>query len=108
MDTAAYKLLCGAIGKRCADAGTFCAVDLNVSDEQLIKISKDGMLALSLDEMKSIRGHFATPEIQAQRKTAGMPAAITNVELEILAQTWSEHCKHKIFKCRYYLLRKRR
>ena len=75
----------------------FCAVDLNVSDEQLLKISKDGMLALSLDEMKSIREYFAKPEVQTQRIAVGMPVAITNVELEVLAQTWSEHCKHKIF-----------
>jgi len=27
----------------------------------------------------------------------GLPTGPTNVELEILAQTWSEHCKHKIF-----------
>jgi phosphoribosylformylglycinamidine synthase len=26
-----------------------------------------------------------------------MPENPTNVELEVLAQTWSEHCKHKIF-----------
>jgi phosphoribosylformylglycinamidine synthase len=26
-----------------------------------------------------------------------MPAAPTDIELECLAQTWSEHCKHKIF-----------
>ena len=29
-----------------------------------------------------------------------MPAAATDVELEMIAQTWSEHCKHKIFNAR--------
>jgi len=75
----------------------FTLIDLNVSDDRLMKISKDSMLALSLDEMKSICDYFVKPEVQTLRSAAGMPVSITNVELEILAQTWSEHCKHKIF-----------
>ena len=66
-------------------------------DEALVAISKNGMLALSLDEMKCIRNHFSSKDVIDKRMRSGVPAAITNVELEILAQTWSEHCKHKIF-----------
>jgi phosphoribosylformylglycinamidine synthase len=43
-------------------------------------------LALGLDELKVIRDHF--------NKLGRKP---TDVELETLAQTWSEHCKHTIF-----------
>ncbi len=72
-------------------------IDLNVSDDQLIRISSEGVLALSLAEMKLIRGYLARPEVQEDRRARGLSEKITDVELEALAQTWSEHCKHKIF-----------
>ncbi len=75
----------------------FKEIPLSVGDEELAAISKNGMLALSLDEMKAIRDHFALPGIAQQRSAMELPDNVTNVELEILAQTWSEHCKHKIF-----------
>jgi phosphoribosylformylglycinamidine synthase II len=34
------------------------------------------------------------------RRRVGLGSKITDVELECLAQTWSEHCKHKIFNAR--------
>ncbi|PRP98641.1 AIR synthase-related protein [Enhygromyxa salina] len=55
-------------------------------DATLEAISRDGMLALSLTEMRAIQAHFT----QLGRDP-------TDAELECLAQTWSEHCKHKIF-----------
>lgn len=73
-------------------------IDLEVSDEELLEISEKGILALSLEEMKAIQAHYRDPEIRAQREAKGLrPDAPTDVELECLAQTWSEHCKHKIF-----------
>jgi phosphoribosylformylglycinamidine synthase len=72
-------------------------IDLQVSDDALLAISRDRMLALSLDEMKCIKEYFVRPKVIDKRKSLGIPACITNVELEVLAQTWSEHCKHKIF-----------
>jgi phosphoribosylformylglycinamidine synthase len=75
----------------------FREINLNADDERLVTISKEGMLALSLSEMKAIKAYFGRPEVVAQRKKMELPDGITNVELEILAQTWSEHCKHKIF-----------
>src|SRR6185369_9804728 len=53
-------------------------------DAELARISADGLLALDLAEMRAIRDQFA--------KESRDP---TDVELETLAQTWSEHCKHK-------------
>ncbi len=72
-------------------------IDLNVSDEDLLRISKEGILALSLEEMKVIQEFFRDKTFMEQRRAAGLSDKITDCELEALAQTWSEHCKHKIF-----------
>ncbi len=72
-------------------------MNLNVSDEELLQISRDGMLALNLIEMKTMQSHFNDPQVQAKRSEKGLGPELTDVELEALAQTWSEHCKHKIF-----------
>jgi len=52
--------------------------------EALERISRDGGLALDRAEMTAIQTHFAT-----------LGRDPTRMELETLAQTWSEHCKHK-------------
>ncbi|WP_010401689.1 phosphoribosylformylglycinamidine synthase subunit PurL [Wolbachia endosymbiont of Nasonia vitripennis] len=67
------------------------SVKLNVSDQELEKISRDGIdgngtLGLSLAAMKAIKDYF--------KKLGRNPY---DIELESLAQTWSEHCKHNIF-----------
>ncbi|KJV69115.1 phosphoribosylformylglycinamidine synthase subunit PurL [Candidatus Neoehrlichia procyonis] len=67
------------------------SIDLNVSDDNLMKISKygingQGSLNLSLRAMKSIQKYF--------QKINRHP---NDIEIEALAQTWSEHCKHNIF-----------
>jgi len=71
-------------------------VDLDLGDEGLTELGKKGIadedgsrrgpLALDLESMKTIQKHFAC----LGRKP-------TDIELESLAQTWSEHCKHTIF-----------
>lgn len=71
-----------------------------MSDEQLMAFSRENVLALSLEEMRCIRDHFASSEVQTLRKEAGFPEHPTDAEIECLAQTWSEHCKHKIFNAR--------
>ncbi|MBI1922424.1 MAG: phosphoribosylformylglycinamidine synthase subunit PurL [Geobacter sp.] len=72
-------------------------IDLNVSDEELLRISREGVLALTLEEMKIIQAHFNDPLVLENRRKLGLGDKPTDVELECLAQTWSEHCKHKIF-----------
>ena len=69
----------------------------SLSDAQLEELSKQRLLSLTLAEMSAIRDYFANPETGARRRTAGLGSACTDVELEMIAQTWSEHCKHKIF-----------
>jgi phosphoribosylformylglycinamidine synthase II len=63
----------------------------------LQKLSDEMLLALTLEEMQTVRAYFADPARAAARRAAGLPADPTDVELEMIAQTWSEHCKHKIF-----------
>ena len=73
-------------------------IDLEVGDEQLLEISETGLLALNLEEMRTIQQHYRDPDIRLVREQLGLPAkAPTDAELECLAQTWSEHCSHKIF-----------
>ena len=72
-------------------------IDLDVGDDALLSLSRDMMLALDLGEMKAIQAHFRDAAVREHRRAAGMPERPTDIELECLAQTWSEHCKHKIF-----------
>ncbi len=57
------------------------------SDEDLLKLSRERRLSLDLAEMQVIRTYY-----QKENRTA------SDIELEMLAQTWSEHCVHKTFK----------
>ncbi|DAC57279.1 MAG TPA: phosphoribosylformylglycinamidine synthase, partial [Candidatus Poseidoniales archaeon] len=73
-------------------------IDLEIGDNELIDISETGLLALNLEEMKAIQSHYRDEAIQNSRRGVGIVEnKPTDVELECLAQTWSEHCKHKIF-----------
>ena len=60
---------------------------LNADDAELMRISREGTLSLNLNEMKTIQTHFG--------RLGRNP---TDVEIETIAQTWSEHCVHKTFK----------
>ncbi len=69
---------------------------LGADDEELTVIGKRGIantdgsrrgpLALSFSYMKAIQAY-----------SARIKRNLTDIELESLAQTWSEHCKHTIF-----------
>lgn len=72
-------------------------IDLNVSDKKLMEISAERVLALNLNEMKKISLYYKNEKILEERKKYGLSGKPTDVELEAIAQTWSEHCKHKIF-----------
>ena len=63
-------------------------VPISSADEDgLMRISRDRRLALDVDEMRAIRDYYQDEERDP-----------TDAELEMLAQTWSEHCVHKTFK----------
>ena len=72
-------------------------IPLPDQDEQLLHLSVARTLSLSLLELKAIRQYYQQTTTQIQRSALGLPPDPTDVELEVLAQTWSEHCKHKIF-----------
>ncbi|MFH1218753.1 MAG: phosphoribosylformylglycinamidine synthase, partial [Candidatus Peregrinibacteria bacterium] len=71
-------------------------VNLNISEEELLKLGKEGIpnedgarrgpLALDKEYLNTIKDYFKKEDRQP-----------TDIELESLAQTWSEHCKHTIF-----------
>lgn len=58
-----------------------------LSDEELLSVSADRRAALDLAEMQAIQQYYH----REQREP-------TDVEFEMIAQTWSEHCVHKTFK----------
>lgn len=63
-------------------------VDLiSAKDKELVQLSKQGQLYLNLAEMKAIQKYFK-----------GLERNPTDIELETVAQTWSEHCHHKTFR----------
>ena len=57
-----------------------------LSPEALERLSKEKKLSLSREDMVAVQGYF----VEKDREP-------TDVELEVIAQTWSEHCKHRIF-----------
>ena len=86
----------GAGGSTVADRVARFAIG-GMSDRQLTELSAQRLLALSLRELHAVRDYYRSPPVRERRRAAGLDAAATDVELEMIAQTWSEHCKHKIF-----------
>jgi phosphoribosylformylglycinamidine synthase len=52
--------------------------------DQLVRLSRERTLSLTLAELETIQRHY--------RELGREP---TDIELETIAQTWSEHCSHK-------------
>ena len=59
----------------------------DLDEDALKRLSRDGHLFLSPDEMRAVQQYFRRLEREP-----------TDVELETIAQTWSEHCVHKTLK----------
>ena len=60
-----------------------------LDDEALLALSRDRRAALDLAEMQAIQAYFCAEDREP-----------TDVEFEMLAQTWSEHCVHKTFRAK--------
>jgi len=60
---------------------------LEANDEQMLQISRETGVALNLEEMRKVKEYFS-----------GIRRNPTDVELQTIGQTWSEHCFHKTFK----------
>lgn len=63
-----------------------------MSEAELVRLSADRRTALDLREMQAIQRYY-----QAEKRD------MTDVELETIAQTWSEHCGHKTFKANIHI-----
>lgn len=72
-------------------------IGLNVSGKKLLELGNERLLALNEIEMLAIKKKFSEKNFLKERKNFGLNEKITDCELECLGQTWSEHCKHKIF-----------
>lgn len=73
---------------------------VSMSIDDLMRINRERTWALSRDELLRVQAYFADPSVISARQAAGCDGRPTDVEIEALAQTWSEHCKHKIFNAR--------
>lgn len=77
-----------------------------MDDDELMKLSRQRVLALSLEEMQVIKNYYSQEDVRAYRKKIGLAQDPTDVEIEAIAQTWSEHCKHKIFNAKIEYIEK--
>jgi phosphoribosylformylglycinamidine synthase len=64
-----------------------------LSEDELQALSRERGLSLDPAELQAIAAHYR-----------GLGREPTDVELETLAQTWSEHCSHKTFRARITVL----
>jgi phosphoribosylformylglycinamidine synthase len=76
-------------------------VDLDLPEAELAKLGKQGILdCVQKDGTEVRRGPLALdlPSLKAIKEYFGKEGRNpTDLELESIAQTWSEHCKHTIF-----------
>ena len=72
-------------------------IDLEVDDQSLLRISTEKVLAMNIEEMRALRDYLRDKAIVRERRKVSLGEKMTDAEVECLAQTWSEHCKHKIF-----------
>lgn len=84
------QVVTGPLEMEQLDVGTAYEFELvrvpirGLSDDELETLSREGQLYLTLVEMQTIRDHFVSLDRDP-----------TDIELESVAQTWSEHCSHK-------------
>ena len=73
---------------------------LSMTIDELMVVNRERTWALSRDELEAVRAYYSDPSVVKARQEAGLGGRPTDVEIEAIAQTWSEHCKHKIFNAR--------
>lgn len=104
LDILVGKLLVNPVIENCAidtaiipafaDSGTsttsgvsYVSIPSDASDDDLQKLNLQRGLAMDIEELRAVRDHYVS---------AG--AVARDIELESIAQTWSEHCAHKTFR----------
>lgn len=90
---------------------TFCRTPIfttnlcEVAEIPLLQTTKDqaksllikNKISLTPEETNAVKNHYQTPAEQATRTHLSLPHNPNDIELHMIAQSWSEHCKHKIF-----------
>ncbi|MFH0813877.1 MAG: AIR synthase-related protein, partial [Pseudomonadota bacterium] len=71
------------------------------TDQALMRVSDERNLALNPRDIPTIREYFLRPEVRNERLGKGLDLP-TDVELEYIAQTRSDHCNHNTFKGLFY------
>ncbi len=66
---------------------SYVSIPPDASDSELQELNIERGLAMDIEELRAVRNHYAS---------AG--AVARDIELESIAQTWSEHCAHKTFR----------
>ena len=69
----------------------------SMDEKALTQLNHERHLALDDRELAVIRDHFSGSSVREKRRAAGFSEHPLDAEIEMVAQTWSEHCKHKIF-----------
>ncbi|MEM4254838.1 MAG: phosphoribosylformylglycinamidine synthase subunit PurL [Candidatus Norongarragalinales archaeon] len=72
-------------------------INMGASVQALEKLAKQRLLALTANELAAVKKKYSERSFAQKRRKLGLTQNATDVELESIAQTWSEHCKHKIF-----------
>ena len=74
-------------------SGKVKKVDIrNMNDEELIIFADERLSSLDIHEMRAIQNYYQNIDRE-----------MTDVEFEMIAQTWSEHCVHKTFSAKIEL-----
>ena len=98
-ETPGFEAQAAAVSGAASDEVAIVPVS-RMDDDALMAYSRSHTLALTLEEMRTIKEWFGREDVRSWRKEYGMGDDPTDAEVEVLAQTWSEHCKHKIFASR--------
>ncbi len=72
-------------------------IDLAAEPEELLNLSDSSQWGLSRQELQAIVEYYDREGVARRRVGVGLQKIPTDAEMESLAQTWSEHCKHKQF-----------
>ncbi|NQY42920.1 MAG: hypothetical protein HRT87_06245 [Legionellales bacterium] len=94
-----YAYVSGDILKILNNQESSCSI--NKPSTKWFDINKDisdkRYLGLSEFEISKIEKEYARAKFKNARLSLGLPSIPSDCELELIAQTWSEHCKHKEF-----------
>ena len=75
---------------------------LEVSDRSYFPSVRERATCTQPGEMQAIQRHYRDGDVELARAKLGLPEASQRTQSSNVAQTWSEHCSHKIFAARIH------